>query len=124
MGWKKKTELDFDITCPIIDGAFEGVEEEIWKLLQNTDCSHLIDKLAEAIRPHLERVRKTNIDMRKAAEEQLQGLTDEIEALESKMDDKNREYESDKSHLEKTIDLMADEMWLHGIVSQYHQVHG
>jgi hypothetical protein len=117
-----KAQLDFDITCPIIDGELEVIENVIWDHLNGTECEHLMDKLFKDIKPHLERVRQTNIDMRKAADSQISDLQDEIDGLISDLEDRKREYEAGERHLHETIDLMAGEMADNDIESQYHTV--
>lgn len=117
-----KAQLDFDITCPIIDGEMKVIEDVIWDHLNGTECEDLMDKLFKAIAPHLERVRQTNIDMRRAADSQVSDLQDEIDGLCDDIERYKREWEAEKKHLHECIDLMAGEMRDHDIESRYHQV--
>lgn len=105
--WKKGT-LDFDITCPVIDGEIEGIEYSVSECLfrvAGLDDPKLVAGMMEVLSPHLERVRKTNIDMRAAADSQIGELTDERDDLKDKLDENGREI----SRLEGLIsDLRYD----------------
>jgi predicted nucleotide-binding protein (sugar kinase/HSP70/actin superfamily) len=97
-----KTIFDFPYTCPIIDGEFDIInnfisdifEEHIenffpnyyqlknWEKIRNDFRYDLFNN----IKVSLEKVRKTNIDMRKAAEGEIEDLKDIINELQEEIE--------------------------------------
>lgn len=101
--------LDFYHTCPDIDRNIKGFKEDIDNLLRDvvTECCPLFEGEAkdDFIRGHteylyglfqdyFESVRKTNEDMRKQADYQIDKLVDEVDDLRSEI--KELEYRIEK----------------------------
>lgn len=91
-GFKNKQVLEFEHTCRIIDENYERIEVDI---CNTGDISEkLAENIMKTISPHLEMVRKTNIAMREAADEQIGKLHEEVEDLTEKVDDLKKEIDS------------------------------
>ncbi len=65
--------LDFGHTCPDIDASLANIKE---------DMSYHVSNIMDDIKVEIEKVRATNEEMRKAADEQIDDLKDRIEELE------------------------------------------
>ncbi len=87
-------DLNFPLTCPAIDGCLETVkqiiESQIESLLDECETEtkpyNIIHQrhsgmLYDAIADEIEEIRRTNSDMRNAANSQLSEMYDEIESL-------------------------------------------
>lgn len=100
MAWRRvKDQLDFELTCPVIDGNLSRIEASVWENLPATgdiegyDDRMVCDTIMEAIRPHIEAVRETNIQMMAAADREIRELIQEIEGLKDDLDGKDREID-------------------------------
>lgn len=94
---RRNGRLDFSHTCPQIDKAISAAKsdiesrlsdyiEQLCPLMPAARVSELSRKWGEEmyneISPAFEAVRETNEDMRKAADEQISNLIDEVADLE------------------------------------------
>lgn len=92
--------FDYPWTCPDIDRQISSIKEELICILDDAyqDACPLLESgqrrgLAEKegslaydrIEDYIEEIRATNEKMRKAAEKQIEALTDEIANLESEL---------------------------------------
>jgi polyhydroxyalkanoate synthesis regulator phasin len=93
----RRVDFDFGNTCPIIDKAIKGAQKEIESfvdellmeaspLLPDKDRKELASKYAlhlyRDIEDYFEMTRKSNEEMRDAADKQISDLKDEIADLE------------------------------------------
>ena len=107
---RRNNGLDFSHTCPRIDKAISEVKNqiesylsdyigELCPLLPSFKVVELSRKWGEEmyneISPAFESVRETNEDMRKAADEQISNLIDDIEDLRHQME--NLKYQAERA---------------------------
>ena len=114
------TTLDHGYTCSDIDGAITEIKAEMASTLDDVISDYapqtrdedredaangFADDLYGEIESHIEAVRKTNEDLRSAAERQLEEMQDRIDELESEVND----LECDKDRLEDEIHELESE---------------
>lgn len=108
--------FDYFHTCPDIDGGILGFEETVYDQLKDMidECCPLLQgeikdrfiksytaDISQSFIDYAEKVRSTNIDMRKEAERQIQKLEDDIadyeydvRQLNNQIEELNREIDS------------------------------
>ena len=94
--------LDFNNTCPIIDGKIEGAKEDINYYFKDMlddikkqlpkdveieiELTDYTDRLKNDILSYFEDLRSLNSDMRTQAERQINDLADEVATLETELE--------------------------------------
>lgn len=102
MGWKTKECLDFPHTCPVIDDGLAVIAEAVEQAIpesEHYDDSALCDAIMAAITPLIEAVRKTNVDMRKAADDRIEELCGDVDSLKDRLHELGRDCERLQSRL-------------------------
>lgn len=103
MSWRTKNQLDFPHTCPVIDDGIAAIADAVWQAIpesEHYDDSALCDAIMAAITPLIEAVRKTNVDMRKAADDKIEELCDDVDSLKDRIHELERENSKLLSKLE------------------------
>lgn len=66
--------LDYGHTCPDIDASLASIKD---------DMSYHVSNIMDDIKVEIEKVRSTNEEMRKAADEQIDNIMERIDELEN-----------------------------------------
>lgn len=102
----RRVNFDYGNTCPKIDDAIREAQDQMESFIDDVlsdACGLLPDKtrrelatdyakdLYRRIEDAFENVRSANVDMRDAADKQIEDLKDEIESLEARIEQLEKE---------------------------------
>lgn len=76
--------LDYGHTCPDIDASLASIKE---------DLSYHASNIMDDVKVQIEKVRATNEDMRKAADEQIDNLMQRIQELQAENEELQEQLE-------------------------------
>jgi len=104
--------FDFGNTCPDIDKALRYWDNEASSVLRGyiddeTELDNAVDELYKVCESVYEDIRSTNVNMREAAQEQLDNLEYEWEC---KLDDVKSEHEAELDDLKADYEAELDNM--------------